>query len=100
MAKFQKGHKLAPGGKREGSGRKPDKVRIEIKELSGQYREEALERLAFWMKSDNARASVQAALALLERSDGKPIQPVMPSDDKGQWQPYSITVKIDDGKGK
>ncbi len=71
---FPKGHKFSNGGKREGAGRKPDLVKKEIKELAGEYREEAILRLAYWMRTDNSKASIAASIAILDRSDGKPPQ--------------------------
>jgi len=73
---FQKGHNHGKGGKREGAGRKPDEVVREIKTLARAYDVEALERLAFWMRSDNAKASVSASIALLDRGHGKPEQSI------------------------
>lgn len=35
---------------------------------------DAIERLAFWMASDNAKASVSASIALLDRAWGRPAQ--------------------------
>jgi hypothetical protein len=37
---------------------------------------EAIERLMHWLRSDDARASVQAANALLDRGHGKPMHNV------------------------
>ncbi len=48
----------------------------EVRELSRSHTKEAIERLAFWMKSDNPTASVAAANALLDRGYGKPAQVV------------------------
>jgi hypothetical protein len=42
--------------------------------LARSYTHEALERLKFWMDSDNASASVRAAEILLDRGYGKPVQ--------------------------
>lgn len=78
---FQKGHKLSTGGKREGSGRKDGELIRELKELAGSYREEAILRLAYWMRSDNPKASIPATIALLDRSDGKPFQTIAADDD-------------------
>ena len=66
------GNKFARGGARKGAGR----PRSELRELAGLHREEALNRLVFWMKGDNAKASVAACMAILDRSDGKPVQQV------------------------
>jgi hypothetical protein len=51
----------------------------EVRSLSRQRTKEAIERLTFWMRSDNARASVAAANALLDRGWGKPAEPVATS---------------------
>lgn len=77
MNGFKKGHKpYVHGGKREGSGRKKNEVVREIKSLAQSYDAEALERLAYWMRSDNATASVSACNALLDRGHGKAQQNV------------------------
>ncbi|MCC6789515.1 MAG: hypothetical protein IT547_16915 [Hyphomonadaceae bacterium] len=47
-------------------------VRSAAKELTT----EAVERLAFWMRSDNAKASVSATVAILNRGWGMPQQNV------------------------
>lgn len=64
-----KGHKT--GGRKAGT---PNKSTTEVKELAEAYTKEALDRLAFWMRSDNAKASVSAAIAILDRGHGKPSQ--------------------------
>ena len=40
------------------------------------HADRAIARLAFWMGSDNAKASVASANALLDRGFGKPTQPI------------------------
>lgn len=71
---FKKGNQLASGGKRKGAGRKKDEAIEEITTLAKAYTCEALERLAYWMRSDNAKASVSASVALLDRGHGRPAQ--------------------------
>lgn len=51
------------------------KAPVEIRSLARNHTEEAIQRLAYWMRADNARASVGASVALLERGWGKPVQP-------------------------
>lgn len=51
-------------------------ARKELAELARDYTEEALERLAFWMRSDHSSASPTCAAILLERGHGKPTQRV------------------------
>ncbi len=51
--------------------------------LARVYTPEAIERLAFWLKSDNAKASVSAAAILLDRAWGKPPQSHTGEDGEG-----------------
>jgi uncharacterized protein DUF5681 len=62
--RWQKGQSGNPGGKRKDIGH--------IREAARQYTIEAIETLVTWMRSDNSRASVAAAMALLERGWGRP----------------------------
>ena len=50
------------------------KAPIEIRSLARKHTEEALERLVYWMRSDNPKASVSSSAALLDRGWGKPAQ--------------------------
>lgn len=61
----------------------------EVKELARQWTTEAIERLAFWMRSDNPKASVSAAQAILDRGYGKPTQPIEGAGDDG-----ALTIQI------
>lgn len=70
---FVKGQSGNPGGRPKESN--------EVKTLARQYTEESVHRLAFWMRSDNPKASVAACQALLDRGYGKPTQPVSGDDD-------------------
>ena len=63
---WQKGESGNPGG-RVG-------VPAEVRELARKHTPEAVDRLVFWMKSDNPTASVAAANSLLDRGYGKPAQ--------------------------
>ena len=47
-----------------------------VKLLARQHTESAINRLAKWLDSDNPKASVAAACALLDRAYGKPKQTV------------------------
>jgi hypothetical protein len=66
--KFQKGQSGNPGGR--------PKEDNEVKRLARQQSKAAIRRLTFWMKSDNPKASVSAAQALLDRGYGKPAQAI------------------------
>lgn len=103
MGKFQKGQSGNPGGR-------PKEV-DEVKELARQHGPEAITKLVAWLRSDNAKASVSAANALLDRGYGKPIQAIehsgeietssvarvpAPLDTTDAWQahyPPPITVQ-------
>jgi hypothetical protein len=70
--KFAKGQSGNPGGR--------PKENDELKLLARQYTERALERLVYWMDSDNAKASVAACTAILDRGHGKPTQAITGKD--------------------
>jgi hypothetical protein len=77
---FQKGHKLARGGRRPGAGRKPNVVREMVE--SGDFSAapdvaevvDQLRHLALHGASE--RVQVQACIAYLDRKLGKPRQTV------------------------
>lgn len=73
----QRGRPFSKGktGNPNGRPRKTAEV-VEIEALAKTYTSEAMERLAFWMRSDNAKASVSAANTLIERGHGKARQTV------------------------
>jgi hypothetical protein len=63
---FRKGQSGNPGGR--------PKENEEIKKLAQEHCPAAIDRLAYWMQSGDARASVAASTALLDRGYGKPAQ--------------------------
>jgi len=71
VAKFQPGRSGNPGGR----------PKDDIKDLARRHGEEAITKLAEWMKSDNAKASVAACQALLDRGFGKPTQTIAGDPD-------------------
>ena len=67
-----------------------------MRDLARQHTVEAINTLATWMKSTEARASVTASQILLDRGWGKAVQPVSGEDGKA----IEILVRtIVDGKG-
>jgi len=48
----------------------------DVKEAARAYTAEAIDRLVYWMRSDNAKASVAAITTLLNRGWGSPTQSV------------------------
>jgi hypothetical protein len=65
------------------------KAPVEIRSLARKHTDEAIEKLVYWMRSDNAKASPAACSALLDRGWGKPSQPV---DGDGEGGPVQLTV--------
>jgi hypothetical protein len=61
---FKKGKSPNPGGK-------PKWVK-EAKEIAGARTKEAIERLVYWMRSSDPKASIPATNAILDRALGKP----------------------------
>lgn len=91
--KFQKGKSGNPGGR--------PKENIEVRELAREYTTEAIERLAYWMRSDNPKASGGASIALLERGWGKAVQPTEHSGkDGGPIEFNEIKVQLVSATGK
>jgi hypothetical protein len=65
---FAKGQSGNPHGR--------PKEENEVKQLARKHSKAAIKRLAFWLESDNPKASVSAAQVLLDRGYGKPAQAV------------------------
>ena len=83
---FKKGQSGNPGGR----PKENDEVRL----LARQHTPAAIERLAFWLASDNAKASVSAASALLDRAWGRPPQAVTGPDGEALNIPGSVAFII------
>jgi hypothetical protein len=73
---FQKG----VSGNPHGRPRKTPKF-AEVEILAKQHAPEAITRLAYWIGSDDPRASISAAVAILNRAYGLPKQAVNISGD-------------------
>lgn len=71
---FKKGASGNPGGR--------PKEAAEVKDLARQHGPAALDKLAQWMRSDDPRASVAAAQALLDRGYGRPAQAIAIGQDE------------------
>lgn len=83
---FQPGRSGNPGGR--------PKEDNEVKALARQHTKDAVARLAFWLQSDNAKASVSAAVALLDRGYGKPSQAITGEDGKPLIPPNGVVFVI------
>lgn len=75
--KFKKGKSGNPGGRPKEDG--------DVKKLARKHTTEAVETLAKWMRSDNAKASVSASQALLDRGYGRPIQAIEGTGPEGSF---------------
>lgn len=62
---------------KSGNPRGRPKEDNEVKALACKHTREAIERLVFWMRSDNPKASVSAAVSILDRGHGKPAQMIL-----------------------
>lgn len=67
------------------------KASADIRSLARNHTEEAIDRLAYWMRQDNPRASVGASIALIERGWGKPTQPIAGDQDN----PLQVIQRIE-----
>jgi hypothetical protein len=75
----QKAKKQKPRGRpfvkgMTGNPRGRPKENEDVKKAAREYTIESIERLAFWMRSGNPKASVSAADRLLDRAWGRPSQ--------------------------
>jgi hypothetical protein len=69
-----RGRPFPPGTSGNPKGRA--KENEDVKAAAREYTVESIERLAFWMRSNDPRASVMAADRLLDRGWGRPSQDV------------------------
>ena len=106
---FQRGQRGGPGSPRLTG--KQRVVLFDIKQVARGLCEEAMERLAMHMRSDDERVSLAATIAIIERGYGKPevradatvthkfalVPEVMPKDQwlehRGQPQPKTVDLK-------
>lgn len=84
---------FAPGTTGNSKGRPKDEV--DVKELAKAHTQEAIDRLVYWMKSDNAKASTSASTTLLDRGWGKPGQSITHG---GEIKIPGLVVVDDDDK--
>lgn len=80
--KFQPGRSGNPGGR--------PKEHAEVKEMARAHTEQAIATLAKWMLSDEPKAAIAAATALLDRAWGKPTQAISGEDGK----PIDINLSV------
>lgn len=83
---FKKGESGNPGGR--------PKENDELKALAREYTAEAIERIAFWMRTEEARTSLAAAMALLDRGYGKPTQATEVSGPDGAPLTSGVDMEV------
>ena len=71
--RFKKGQSGNPKGRPHGAR---THAQVEVEQLARQIAPEALDRLRHWVMSDEPKASVTAAVAILNRAYGMPKQAV------------------------
>ncbi len=79
-------------GKSGNPGGRPD-PNTPVRRLAREKSIEAMEKLVEWMHSDNAKASVAACNAILDRAYGKPTQPIS-GDEDNPIQIAAIAIKL------
>ena len=85
---FEKGKSGNPGGRPKENG--------EVIKLARKHTKQAIAKLAAWMESDNAKASVAASTALLDRGWGKPSQAIT----GGDGGPIEVSVEWLNQRGR
>jgi hypothetical protein len=89
----------APGGKREGAGRKrgvPNKVTLELGEAAREYTPQALKTLVnVCQKGQSESARVAAACALLDRGYGRPKQALEHAGKDGSAIQLGVQARVD-----
>jgi hypothetical protein len=88
VGKFVKGQSGNPGGR--------PKEDNEVKKLARKYTKDAIARLAHWLQSDNAKASVSAAAVLLDRGWGK--APQQHTGEGGGPIQHAVSVYMPDNE--
>ncbi len=85
--------KWKPGQSGNPKGRTPE-LHPDVRKLAKDFCPEAVERLKYWARSEDPRASIPACSILLERGCGKPapadVTPAMPEG----WESLSISERI------
>jgi hypothetical protein len=85
------GHGWRPGQSGNAGGR-PKNV-VNVQELARSHTEAAIETLVDALR--DPRLKVQAAVALLERGWGKPLQPVVTNDDGADhWSQHLLAARL------
>src|SRR4051794_5342837 len=82
---FKPGQSGNPGGRPRTIG--------DVRDAAREHTVEAIERLAHWMRSNDPRASIAAATALLDRGWGKAAQPLAGEDGESPVATRDVTPR-------
>lgn len=90
---FEKGHKLAPGGAREGAGRKPDVVKQSLADLMDSTITLADRRAILKAVVEQAKlGDVRAATFIFDRLYGKPKETIEMSGSDDNTRPIIVNI--------
>jgi hypothetical protein len=86
-------NKWRPGQSGNPKGRTPE-IHPDVKKLAKEFGPEALERLKFWARSADYRASIPACSILLERGHGKAGPADIAAPIPSGWEALTVAERV------